>query len=58
MPEPRRFQRRGSFLIPAFETRYILPGSADDRTDDCAPSAQMILFTPADVQKTTFSDDR
>jgi hypothetical protein len=44
MPEPRRFHRRGSFLLPAFKTPYIFQARLMTWTDDCAPSAQMILL--------------
>jgi hypothetical protein len=34
IPEPRRFQRRGSFRFPASKLHYTVTDLADDRTDD------------------------
>ena len=57
MQEPLRFRRRGSILIPASNQNTPSPMLMMIGLM-IAPSAGMMLFVPADVQKTTFSDDR
>jgi hypothetical protein len=44
-PEPHRFQRRGSILLPAFEIQDTTSaGFADDRTDDGAYGADDVVY--------------
>ncbi len=57
IPEPRRFQRRGSFLLSAFEVKIHLQPASQMIGRMMAPSAQMMLLATAPVHKTTFSDD-
>ena len=49
-------QRQGSFYFPPLRQDTSFGQLVDDRTDDCAFGAMMLLAS-AKVQKTTFSDD-
>jgi hypothetical protein len=43
MPEPRRFQRRGSSYFPPSTPKYTSAGFDDDRTDDRAFGADDVV---------------
>jgi hypothetical protein len=57
MQEPLRFRRGVPILIPASSQNTPSPMLMMIGLM-IAPSARMMLLIPAEVQKTTFSDDR